>query len=157
MERRFDHFSYAIAEISKYWHKLASEEMTKYDLKGSYAVYFTTLYHAPEGLSGARLGEQCSRDKADVSRALTVLEERGLVSRENGGKRSYGTPVHLTEKGREVARNIDERAMLAVQCGSRGLDDIKRTVFYEALDVIVANLQALGRDGLPESDFREHR
>ena len=34
---RFERFSVAIAEISRCWHKLATEEMKKYGLKGSHA------------------------------------------------------------------------------------------------------------------------
>lgn len=150
MERRFDHFSFDIAEISKYWHKLASEEMAKYDLKGSYAVYFTTLYHVGEGLTAAQLCEKCSRDKADVSRAVATLEQRGLVRKETSGGNQYRARIHLTDAGREAAEAINARASLAVELGGRGLTDEQREIFYAALDLIVANLQALGRDGLPQ-------
>ena len=48
---RFERFSFAISEVSRCWHKLAAEEMEKYGLKGSHAVYLTTLYRYPKGLT----------------------------------------------------------------------------------------------------------
>lgn len=150
MERRFDHFSYDIAEISKYWHKIAADEMARYDLKGSYAVYFTTLYHDQEGLTAAQLCEKCSRDKADVSRAMAILEKRGLAYRENAGSNQYRARIRLTELGRQAAEAIDERARLAAEYGGHGLTPEQREAFYAALDLIVANLQGLCRDGLPQ-------
>lgn len=150
MERRFDHFSYDIAEISKYWHKIATDEMERYELKGSYAVYFTTLYHDVEGLTAAQLCEKCSRDKADVSRAMAILEKRGLVCKETTGNNQYRARIRLTEAGRAAAEAIDERARLAAEYGGRGLSDEQREAFYAALDLIVTNLQDLGRDGLPQ-------
>ena len=152
MENRFDHFSYDIAEISKYWHKLATDEMARYDLKGSYAVYFTVLFHEPEGLTAARLGEVCSRDKADVSRAVTLLEQRGLLKRENDGEKTYRSRIKLTEKGTEAARSINERAKMAVEYGGKGLNEKQREDLYEALDLIVENLRKLDRDGLPQKE-----
>ena len=35
MVERFERFSLAIFEISRYWHKLAAEEMSAYGLKRS--------------------------------------------------------------------------------------------------------------------------
>ena len=36
---RFEHFSYALNELNKYWHKIASEEMKKYGLKSTHSIY----------------------------------------------------------------------------------------------------------------------
>ena len=80
MVDRFERFSYFISEISRLWHRIADEEMGNYGLKGSYSVYFTTLYRFPEGITSAQLVELCSRDKADVSRAMSLLEAKCLVS-----------------------------------------------------------------------------
>ena len=66
MVDRFERFSFSVFEISRCWHKLAAEEMAKYDLKGPHAIYLTVLQHNPEGLTAARICELCGRDKADV-------------------------------------------------------------------------------------------
>lgn len=36
---RFEHFSYALNELNKYWHKIAIEEMKKYGLKSTHSIY----------------------------------------------------------------------------------------------------------------------
>ncbi len=53
--------------------------MEQHGLKGPHAVYFTTLYQHPEGVTAVKLAEICSRDKSDVSRAVSQLEQHGLI------------------------------------------------------------------------------
>ena len=147
---RFERFSYSISEISRLWHRIAGEEMKKYDLKGSYSVYFTTLYRFPAGLTAAQMVDLCSRDKADVSRAMSLLESKGLVCRIDPDGKTYRAPLVLTEQGREIAQHINARAKAAVELASHGLPDEKREIFYEALELITTNLQKLSRDGIPQ-------
>ena len=147
---RFERFSYSISEISRLWHRIAGEEMKKYDLKGSYSVYFTTLYRFPAGLTAAQMVDLCSRDKADVSRAMSLLESKGLVCRIDPDGKTYRAPLALTDQGREIAQHINARAKAAVELASIGLPDEKREIFYEALELITTNLQKLSRDGIPQ-------
>lgn len=90
MVDRFERFSLAISEISKYWHLLAAEEMEKYPLKGSHSVYILTMAKYPEGLTAAELCTLCGKDKADVSRMMGILESKGLVTKEGTNQKLYG-------------------------------------------------------------------
>lgn len=123
--------------------------MGKYGLKGPYALYFTTLYRYPQGITAAQLCNLCGRDKADVSRAIKLLEELALVEKENVSVNAYRALIRLTEQGKQVAAQINEKAKTAVEHASKGLTPEKRAVFYEALELITANLQTLSKDGLP--------
>lgn len=145
---RFARFSYSISEISRLWHRIADEEMGKYSLKGSYSVYFTNLYRYPQGVTAAQLVELCSRDKADVSRAMALLEKKGLVCRVDLDGKTYRAPLKLTQQGRELAEQINEKARSAVEQASLGLPDKKRVIFYEALELITTNLQRLSKEGI---------
>lgn len=147
---RFERFSYAISEISRLWHRIAGEEMGKYGLKGSYSVYFTTLYRYSAGLTAAQLVDLCSRDKADVSRAMALLEKKGLIARADPEGKAYRAPLVLTQEGRQIASHINSRAEAAVEMASRGLPEEKRVIFYEALELITANLQKLSKEGIPQ-------
>jgi len=147
---RFERFSFTVAEIYRCWHKIATDEMEEYGLKGSYAVYFTALFRHPDGLTAVQLGELCNRDKADVSRAASLLEKKGLLQRVSDSGKIYRTQLVLTETGRNLAEQINAKAAVAVEYASRGLPDDKRGVFYEALDLICENLQILSKEGLPE-------
>lgn len=151
MLNRFARFSLAISEIDRCWHKLAAEEMAKYDLNSPHAVYLTALYDASdEGITAAKLGELCRKNKADVSRMVSILEKKGLVRREAIGTNLYRAKLLLTEEGKQAAEHVRERAAVAVELAGAGLSDESREIFYAALEQITANLQALSKDGLPE-------
>ncbi len=145
---RFETFSYAIAEISRCWHRIATEEMKKHDLKGPYAVFFTALYRHREGLTAAELCTVCAKDKAEVSRAIAQLEERGLMCKEHVNQNRYRAKIKLTESGITLAEEINNQARRAVEYGGNGLTEEERQVFYKALNVISENLKTLDENGL---------
>lgn len=152
---RFERFSFAISEVSRCWHKLAAEEMEKYGLKGSHAVYLTTLYRYPKGLTVPKLCELCGRDKSDASRMLALMEQKGLIQKEGTNQKRYRGTLTLTEEGRKAAEFVRERASLAVELAGKGLTDEKRSIFYEALGMIVCNLQEISKEGLSHYESNE--
>lgn len=151
MLNRFARFSLAISEIDRCWHKLAAEEMAKYDLNSPHAVYLTTLYNFPEGITAAKLGELCCKNKADVSRMVTILEKKGLVRKEAVGGNLYRAKLLLTDDGKLAAEHVQGRAALAVELAGSGMTDAERETFYRCLEQITANLQTLSKEGLPQA------
>ncbi len=149
MVERFEKFSFAIFEITRYWHKLASEEMAKYGLKGPHATYLTTLYRFEDGITAPQLSELCGKDKADVSRMMSIMEKKGLVVKESVGKNLYRGLLKLTDEGKAAAQHVRERVALAVDLAGKGLSEKDRETFYCALDLISDNLRTLCEDGLP--------
>lgn len=146
---RFERFSLAISEINRYWHKIASDEMEKYGLKGTHATYLTALQRHEEGLTAPQLSEVCGKDKADVSRMMAMLEKKALVTKVGGHQNGYGGAFVLTGAGVEAAEHVRKRASLAVELAGRELDDAKRAIFYDALETITARLREISREGLP--------
>ncbi|MBQ6810207.1 MAG: winged helix-turn-helix transcriptional regulator [Firmicutes bacterium] len=149
MIQRFEKFSMAMTEINRYWHKIAADELEKYGLKGPYAVYLIVLMRYPEGITASQLCELSGRNKADVSRAVTDMEQKGLAQRVGPGYRAL---IFLTEEGTVAAENIRERAAKAVEHGGCGISDEERDVFYRALDRILANLKTISEEGLPSEE-----
>lgn len=147
---RFERFSFAISEISKHWHKLAADEMEKHGLKGPHAVYLLTMYRYPEGITAPQICELCGKDKSDVSRMMSIMEKKGLVTKEGIHQNRYRGVFKLTEKGKIAAEHVSQRANLAVEIAGKDLTDEKRTIFYEALESIASNLRELSKDGIPE-------
>jgi len=145
---RFERFSFAIMCISRYWHKIVTEEMEKYGLKGPYAIYLVALYRYCEGITAVKLGELCGKDKSDVSRTITVMENAGLVVKE--GNR-YRALIKLTEKGKEAALHVHNRAKVAVDLAGGIISDSDREIMYNSLEKIAFNLQILSEDGLPQN------
>ncbi len=148
---RFERFSMAIFEISRHWHKIAADEMEKYGLKGPHCIYLLTMHQHPEGITASALGELCGRDKADVSRMMSIMEKKGLVSKETTQQNLYRGLLKLTEEGIAAAEQVCQRVCVAVESAGKGLDDMRRAFFYEALELISGNLRRISRDGLPQN------
>ncbi len=151
MIERFERFSFAISEISKYWHKLTADEMEKYGLKGTHSVYLLTMARfSGEGLTAPQICEYCGRDKADVSRMMSIMEQKGLVQKESVHQNMYRSVFRLTEEGLKAAEQVKLRASKAVELAGKDLSEENRVIFYEALDCIMTNLRELSVKGIPE-------
>lgn len=148
---RFERFSLSIFEITRHWHKITSDEMEKYGLKGTHCVYLLAMHQHPEGVTATQLVELCGRDKADVSRMVSIMEQKGLVTREGVAKNLYRGLLKLTAEGIAAAEFVCRRVMVAVELASKGLDDMGRTIFYDALELIAGNLRKISSEGLPGS------
>ncbi len=148
MVSRFEKFIFNISEIDRCWHKIASEAMAKYGLKGPYVVYLVAMQKQSQGVTAAQLCEICSRNKADVSRAMSDMISKGLVERVASGDNLYRAELILTEEGKNAAENVSRLAAKAVERGGMGLTDEKRNAFYETLELIAENLQKMSEEGL---------
>ncbi len=148
---RFEKFSYAISEISKYWHKIATEEMERHGLKGTHSIYLLALDRHPDGLTAPQLCEACSKDKADVSRMMAVMEKKGLVLKEGVHQKLYRGAFKLTDLGHQAAAHVRTRAERAVEIAGGDLSEETRAIFYAALESITNNLRKLSQDGIPKS------
>lgn len=147
MIQRFHRFSYAISEINRCWHKIAMDEMSHYGLKSTHCVYLLTLHRHPEGMTATMLSQTCGKDKADVSRMMSIMEEKGLVRREGA---AYRALLKLTEEGHKAAEHVEKRAAKAVELGGKGMTEEKRETFYQVLELIAENLQTISEEGLPK-------
>ena len=148
MIERFEKFSYAIFEISRYWHKLTTEEMEKYGLKGPHAQCLLAMSRYPDGITSSRLCVVCDKDKAAISRTVAELEREGLVERSLKGSNRYRALLKLTTQGKAAAEHVDKRAKLAVEKAGEGMTDEQRAIFYTVLDLIAGHLQTICEEGL---------
>lgn len=148
---RFERFSLSIFEITRHWHKITSDEMEKYGLKGTHSIYLLAMHQHPEGVTATQLGELCGRDKADVSRMVSIMEQKGLVTRECVTKNLYRGLLKLTADGTAAAEYVCQRVKVAVELASKGLDDVRRKILYDALELISGNLRMISADGLPQT------
>lgn len=124
--------------------------MKKHGLKGPHALYLVTLLEHEEGLTAGELCSACGKDKADISRAISLLEDRGLVAKDGTG--IYRTKIKLTDKGREMAGMIGETAKRFVEYVGQGISDEDRSNFYFALKVIEENLRDVVENGIPAEE-----
>ena len=130
---RFERFTLSIFTITRYWNKIATEEMKKHGLKGAYALYLVTLADAEKELTAAQL--------ADISRAVASLQERGILEPYSGSR--YRAPIRLTEAGKALADEIREKAGVVLQAAGAGLSEEMRGSMYRALDIIAGNMKEI--------------
>ena len=147
---RFERFSFAIAEISRCWRKLASDELAKYGLKSPHATYLTTMYKYPDGITVPKLCEVSGKDKSDASRMIAILEKKGLAQKKVVDGSLYRGLWVLTDEGKHAAEQVSLRASKAVELAGKDLTDETREVFYQALESITTNLTELTKEGIPE-------
>ncbi len=146
---RFEKFSIAISEISRYWHKIAGDVMEEYGLKGTHAIYLTTLSQFKNGITAAQLCEICGKDKSDVSRLISIMEKQGFVEKE--GSKNYRILLKLTEKGKALASKVKEKACLAVTLAGKDLSETDRHSFYSSLETITQQLRIISQEGLKDN------
>ncbi len=152
MVDRLEKFLFNISEISKYWHKIAADEMGRYGLKGPSATYLTVIYRHEEGVTAPQLCEICGKDKADVSRMMSEMEEKGLIKKEGA---NYRGVFKLTKEGKKAAEFVCERAKVVVGYAGKELEGEKRIIFYEALESIASNLKRISKEGVPEEEMQK--
>ena len=138
MLQRFESFVTGITVCYKYLQKIKSTKMTEFGLKGIHVMCLFFLSHSEEPLTAAQLCQLCAEDKAAVSRALSILSEKGLMQT---GEKRYRAQLRLTEEGILVARKIDDLVMQWVSSGGDGLSDEERSTFYYCLSLISQNLR----------------
>ncbi len=143
MINRFERFVSVISLISRHLHRIMSEEMDRYGLKGPYAVYLLAIYRNNNQITAARLSEICEKNKAAVSRALAELEALNLIQRETSG---YRAKIALTEEGIRAASYVCDRATHAVNLAGGSLTEEERNTFYLALEKIANNVKLIGID-----------
>ncbi len=150
MIERFEGFTSGINGIYRYILKIEREEMEKYGYRGSYALYLAIMSRFPDGITATRLGELSDRDKAGISRTLAEMEENGLVVRQTNKNNFYRAKLILTDKGKEAADFVREKAISAVSEAGAGISDEDRRVFYDCLFTIAQNLKKISNHGLDD-------
>ena len=146
--RRYEVFAGSIAKIFRSIQKIENEEMKKYHLKGAFAQYLVVMNRYPEGITPTQLFNVCNKDKAIVSRAVSEMIEKGLITKPDVP--GYRVPLFLTEKGKEAAQYVSERATLAVKKAAVHIGEKQLDGFYKRLEILGENLYELSNCGLEE-------
>ena len=138
---RFERFTSAIFTLHHSWNRIATEEMKRHGLKGADAFYLITLADADQDITASQLAELCQRDKADVSRAIAVFQEKGILEKQNSGR--YRMALRLTEKGLALADEIRQQVVDVLESAGQGLSEEMRENMYQSLALISENLKKI--------------
>lgn len=142
MKKRFETFTLLINRISRNIRKIENREMAEYNLRGP---HISCLYHLylSDGLTATDLCERCEEDKATVSRSLEYLEQGGYLVCESKRAKRYKSPLRLTEKGKEVAKNISDKISYFLEQLSTELTEEERLELYRSLSLISKGLDRI--------------
>lgn len=135
---RFLHFEAMIGSAAKSIQRLKALRMDAFHLSAAHTSCLTALLRAmPAGLTQTELRRSLGMDRAQVSRVLSGLCERGYVCGDGSG---YKRPYRLTENGLQVSQEIDSiiREVLGYVSGSIPPGEIER--FYQTFSIITENL-----------------
>jgi len=154
MLARYERFSHLIGEIQKHLNKIYSEQMEKYGLQGAQARYLVILSRYTGGITSSRLATVCDRNKADVSRATSALESKGLLKKLEGNG-NYRARLVLTEEGQKIAEVLTNLAISAVSFAGKDIPEEYRESFYSALETVEKNLEILSKNGIPEDGLTQ--
>lgn len=149
MLNRFEQFSSVISSIYRDIQIIEREEMEKYGFKGAYAQYLVVMKHYSEGVTASQLCDICGKDKAAVSRILSEMEAKGLITKENSDK-VYKSKISLTDEGRKAADYVCDKAKAAVEAVGNELSEVDRKVMYTSLELIASKLHKLSKEGIPQ-------
>ena len=141
MIERFEHFTMSIFSISRSWNRLATEEMKKYGFRGAYALYLVMIATSDGSLTAAKLVDLCQRDKADISRAVSAFQKKGIL--EPYGESRYRAALRLTEEGQRLAAKISLRADEVLEQAGKGISEEMRNNMYFCLDTIAQNMRQI--------------
>lgn len=144
---RFEIFSTSIGQLVKSVTALKSRKMAKYGLKGTGALCLCQILESESGLTANELCRLGEIDKAQVSRCMSELSEKGLVYSENEEGRKYKQKYRLTSYGEMVAQDVQKTASLLQGAVRKGISAEELESFYRTLYKLCDNFdEVLARE-----------
>ena len=144
MQERFETFTVLINRISRNIRKIKIQEMSDYNLRSAHVSCLYFLY-INKGMTATGLCERCEEDKATISRALDYLEKNEYITCETQCAKRYKSPLFLTDKGREVGKQIAAKIEDVLNAISDGLTEEERAAFYRSLAIISDSLETVSK------------
>ena len=142
MDERFQLFTVLISSINRSIRRIKTEEMAEFELKSHHVSCLYYLYKAGS-LTAKELCDICEEDKANISRSIKDLENKGYLFCSTNRAKRYQSPLSLTEQGKVLAANIETKVNNVLALASQGMSEEERQIMYRCLSVIDKNLQSI--------------
>lgn len=136
-------FSNAVSQLIKAMQFLKSRKMAEYDLKGTTCLCLCQIYESEEGLNAGELAERGEIDKAQVSRCVAELTEKGFIYRDDREGRRYKQKYCLTDTGRLAAKDIVDSMERVQKAVRQGISDEEMEQFLSTLNTLCENFADL--------------
>ena len=143
LENRFQLFDVSMSLICKSIQKIKSEIMQSYGLKSSHVLFMVQLGEQEDGLTASELSRAGHMDKAQISRVVSELTDKGYITKCSGTGQKYRNKFKLTEAGRRIAKDLDLLIEKAFEYVSGSIPKADLDVFYRTLFTISDKLFSL--------------
>lgn len=137
---RLDEFMTLVVGASRSVSRLKGKYMAAYGLGSTHTMCIRKLYSSEGGLTRTQLSEACELDKAQVSRIINELTEKGCVA-ETSARSNYKRRIMLTDEGRRIAEDINDIVLSINQFVSKDLSNEELAIFYRIFGTICDNLK----------------
>ncbi|MBE5736420.1 MAG: MarR family transcriptional regulator [Clostridiales bacterium] len=92
-----------LSKICKNFNRDYGDFLKPYNLSKLHAFYLIILLKNPQGIKLKQITDELGCDKANTSRAVTELIERGIISKTSNNDKERKYDIKLTEQGYAVA------------------------------------------------------
>lgn len=137
---RLDKFMTLVVGASRSVTKLKSRYMASFGLGSTHTMCIRKLYASENGLTRTQISEFCELDKAQVSRIISELAQKGYAV-EGPGKSNYKRRVVLTDDGKKIAAEINSIVLSINTAVSEEIPPEELEVFYKVFGIICDNLK----------------
>lgn len=137
---RFEDFSNLIGSAMKSLQKIKNHGMEPYGLGSTHTLCIKRLNASPDGLTRKELSAECEIDKAQISRLIAELSEKGYV-RDKSETAGYRNKIVLTEDGKRIADEIEKKVVRVLKYVSGDIPQENIAVMYQTLETICENLK----------------
>ena len=138
---RLDEFMTLVVGASRSVTKLKSRYMANFGLGSTHTMCIRKLYASEKGLTRTQIAECCELDKAQVSRIIGDLAQKGYAI-EGPSSSNYKRRVVLTPNGKRVAEEINGIVLKINTSVSEEIPMEEIEVFYSVFEKICDNLKA---------------
>ena len=136
----FETFSNLLNNTTKSLDKLKTKGMEEYGLSGTHTLCLRQLYDCPEGLTRTELSSRLCVDRAQMTRVIAQLLEKGFVDQTEHSS-IYRRKCVLTEKGRNATTEINQLVEKINRFVSGDIPEERLQIFYETFWEISENLK----------------
>ena len=137
---RLDEFMALVVGASRSVTKLKSRYMADFGLGSTHTMCIRKLYASEKGLTRTQIAECCELDKAQVSRIIGELSQKGYAV-EGPSNSNYKRRVVLTCEGKQVAEEINGIVLKINTSVSEEIPMEEIEVFYRVFEKICGNLK----------------
>ena len=142
----FESVSLNLKHMLKGIQYMKSQKLAEYDLKGSTTQCLCCIAACENGLNAGELSTRLNIDKAQVSRCVAELIERGFIFRNEQEGKQYRQKYCLTESGRLVASDISKTSRVIHEKISAGVQEKDVDAFCRVLETLCRNSNAFFAD-----------